>query len=187
MGKIGAVTAMLLVGGLVTAGCSLLFPPPTPVEFPTRDATALYLATTPTALPTATASETAIPSATVTSSTATSAASPTRRGGPTATRTLRPSATPTATRTLRPPATPTRTRTPRTTATNTPTRAPVATAAPPTPATSTPVPAPNIPAGDAQYTECFACHGPGELPSIPDHSRMADDKNVCLQCHVQGK
>lgn len=54
-------------------------------------------------------------------------------------------------------------------------------------ATPSPVPAPDIPVADAGQTLCFACHGPGELPSIPDHSVMQDGRAVCEQCHKQGK
>ncbi len=56
----------------------------------------------------------------------------------------------------------------------------------PTTATPTAV-APDIPAADAEQTLCFDCHGPGELPSIPDHSVMQDGRAICEQCHRQEK
>jgi hypothetical protein len=76
------------------------------------------------------------------------------------------------------------------------TAVPIATFPPLTPpATVLPAPAPvltlplapNIPARDVGQTLCFACHGPGELPSQPDHSVLADGRAVCQQCHTQAK
>jgi hypothetical protein len=50
------------------------------------------------------------------------------------------------------------------------------------------VAAPLIPSDHADRTECMACHAEGvagasKVPDVPDHSGLADERQVCAACH----